>query len=372
MIKKIFALFFLPATFLFVSFPAFAQLTDENRDQFEQKQEQRQEDLERLREFQTAPKTADEVLEMLKERAQERLLKKRRAELLKTRISAGVTTGFETNPANAQDISAKGDSWWEDTFSASWIPQFTNYLSADVGYNLDFKYYFEQAALGTENHSLNGSLKYIPLKSGKLTLEPGGRQEWNIYPYDSSSSYEQSKSFLKASYLFNQLWSFGGKYEYAYKIYDKKAAFTPAGANFNFHRADYRNSAELWVKRQIGTYSLKLREKSYRNNSNSQYQHYDDYDDHDVEISLTGAFLKNYKLYVILSTDYEIKNYKKRASDTSVARSDRALQYRLNTYYTLRKNWSLSYSFGFKNNNSNKASGEFNDITNTAGLTFTF
>lgn len=372
MIKKLTFPFFLFVISCSCPFPVFAQVSDDSRDQFEAKQEQRQEDLERLRELQTTPKTAEEVLEMLKERAKDRLMKKRRAEWLKTKISAGVTAGHESNPANTQDTAQKGDAWWENTFSASWVPKFSDDLRGDFGYSLGAKFYSEQETLNTENHSLNASLKYLPLESGKLTLEPGGKQEWNIYPFDASSSYEQSKGFLKFSYILNKLWSYGGKYEYAYKIYDKKSALNDSNANFNFHRADHRNTGELWLKRQFGKYSVKLRGKSYRNNSNSQYQHYDDYDDHNGEISVSAAFLKNSKLYLIFTTDYEIKNYRKRAADTAVARSDRALQYRLNSYYTLNKNWSLNHSFSLKNNNSNKATGEFRDTTNSVGLTLNF
>ena len=370
--KKILFLLYFLIIFLFSAIPIFAQISEDARNQFEDNQERRREELEQLRELQTTPKTAQEVLEMLKERATERLMKKRRAELLKTKITAGMTNGYESNPANSQDTAEKGDSWLENTFSASWVPKFTNYLRADMGYSLSTKIHSEQESLNTENHSLNASFKYIPLKSGKLTLEPGTKQEWNLYPFDNSSSYEQSKGFLKFTYLLNQLWSYGGKYEYAYKIYDKKAALNDSNTNFDFHRTDYRNTAELWFKRQIGKYSLKLKGKSYRNNSNSQYQHYDDYDDHDGELSISAAFLKNSKLYLLLSSDYEIKNYRKRAADTAVVRSDRALQYRLNAYYTLNKNWSLNYSFSLKNNNSNKASGEFNDTTNSLGLSLNF
>ena len=351
---------------------AFAQLSDDSRDQQEAKQEQRQEDLERLRELQTTPKTAEESLEKLKERAKERITEKRRAELLKTKFSANFSTGYESNPANTQDILVKGDSWWENSLSGDWIPKFTKQLSADFGYNLTIKNFFEQGTLSNDNHSLNASLKILPFKSGKLTLEPGAKKEWNIYLTDSSSSFEQYKLFTKLSHILNQRWSYGGKYEYAYKEYDKKAPIDDSGANFNFHRADHRNSLELWLKRQLGKYSLKLKEKSYRNNSNSQSNHYDDYDDHDAEISLSGAFLKDNKLYMILTSDYEWKNYRKRAGDDAVARADRALQYRLNSYYTLTKNFSLSYTFSVKNNNSNKGSGEFRDITNSLGLTINF
>ena len=226
--------------------------------------------------------------------------------------------------------------------------------------------------MSNHNHSLNASLKYLPLKNGKLTIEPGAKKEWNIYLADASSGFEQYKAFTKLSYILNQRWSYGGKYEYAYKEYDKKAALDDSGANFNFHRADHKNTVEIWGKRQIGKYSVKLKEKSYRNNSNSQQTHYDDYDDHDGEISLSGAFLKDNKLFLTFTTDYEIKHYRRRAGDDPVARSDRALQYRLNAYYTLTKNMSLSYTFSVKNNSSNKASGEFSDITNSLGLSLNF
>ena len=371
MVKKNWFLFWL-AVFLLLPASAFAQLTDDSRSSVEDKQEQRQEELEQLRELKTTPKTAEEVLEQLKERAKERIAEKRRAELLKTKLSASFTSGYESNPANTQDTLEKGDSWWENSFTAGWVPTFTKKLSADINYSLTIKNFFEQGALSTDNHSINASLKYLPTKSGKFTIEPGAKKEWNIYLTDTASSFEQYKLFTKISHILNQRWSYGGKYEYAYKEYDKKAALDDSGANFNFHRADHRNSLEAWLKRQIGKYSVKLREKSYMNNSNSQQTHYDDYDDHDVEISLSGAFLKDNKLFTTLTTDYEIKNYRRRAGDDPVARADRALQYRLNAYYTLNKNLSLSYTFSVKNNNSNKGSGEFRDITNSLGLTINF
>ncbi len=357
-----------------INYPSlsFAQLSSEELlENREAERERRIEDLENLKQIQAAPKTAADVLELLKERAKTKIEEKRKELLRKKKFSVGVTAGYESNPLN--DGNNKGDSYNENSFTFDWTPTFSPTLSGDFGYSLYNRMYFDQNIINSNTHTLSGFLKIIPFKSGKFSIEPGVKKEWSLYPFDESSVFDQWKTYLKYTYTIDQKWSHGGKYDYAYKTYATKNARNLSAADIDgLDKKDYRNTAEWWLKRQIGKYSLKLKGKSYRNNSNDEYQKYDDYDSHDGELSLSAAFLKDYKLYVIFSSDFEAKHYRKRASDDNVARSDRILQYRLNNYYTINKTLSLNYSFSLKNSNSNKSTGEFSNITNSLGLTINF
>ena len=176
---------------------------------------------------------------------------------------------------------------------------------------------------------------------------------------------------MKFTHYIAKEWNYGGKYEYSDKVYDKKSARFNNSANLETHREDTRNSIELWVKKFIGKYSIKLKEKSYINNGNDSYQDYYDYDSHHGYITLSGSFLKDNRLSLSYTADFEKKNYFDRVA-VNTAREDRATQHGLSAYYTINKKWTFSYNFTQKQASSNAASGEFIDITNKIGLTADF
>lgn len=351
---------------------AFAQTAaDDTREQREAYLEDQKERLQELEDLRQKPRTAEEVLEMLKKRAEEKLKEKRRKMLLKTKISAGATSGFQTNPASVQNETEKGDSVYDENFSFKWVPSLTDRLNADVGYSLYDQNFTQQENIDNENHTISSALKYYALQSGKLLLEPGVKYEWLIYPFDAASSNEQIKSFLKLTYYLNNFWSVGGEYEYSIKEYDKAVGRDTSGTNTISHREDEKNSFEVWIKRVIGKHSIKLKEKSFINNSNDDYQDYYDYDSHRGYITLTGSFLKDDKLFVSITSDYEFKRYFNRPASTT-ARKDHIWQHNMYLYYPINKILSLNYSFTFKESTSNAAAGEFTDIANKLGFSLSF
>ncbi len=315
------------------------------------------------------PLTADEILEILEQRAQLDMKTQQRRLLLKTTGSVGLSYGVETNPAN--DSSKKGDEYIEEDFSYAWIPTFSKALSANVGYNLSKQDYLKQDTLSTIDHSIDIGLKYYPFESGKLLLEPGTEYEWLLYPLDDSSDTTQIKSFLKFTHYITPQWNYGGKYEYSHKIYYKTATRDTNQKNLDFPRADDRNTFELWVKRYINKYSVKLKGKFYRNSSNDEFQKYYDYDDYTASIALGGSFLKNDKLYLSFTPSFERKNYVRRVA-VDTAQADKILNYRLDVYYTLSKSWTLNYGISYRHSTSNASTSIFNDMTNQIGLTFDF
>ncbi len=368
-------LIYLILTSIFINFMgtnAYAQATaaDEAREQREEARDRRQEELQELRQLDKKPKTAEEVLQMLKEKAKEKITERRRKELLKTQISAGVTYIYETNPSSAVKGSLTPDPSLEDTFSINWVPKLTRNLSGNVGYSVTDLNYFGEEALGTADHVLNADMIYSAF-GGKLSLNDSSKYEWYIYPFDAPSNYEQWKNTFSFTHYLTDIWNWGGKYEYSYKDYDKKASRDEAGTSVPFSREDYRNTGEIWIKRFIGKYSIKLKGKSYRNKSNDEYQDFNDYDAHQGEITLSGNPLGWEKLYASASTDFEVKQYYDRVA-VNTARDDRANTHKLNLYYTLNKYAKLNFTFQHKTSSSNAATGEFSNTTYKLGTTVNF
>ena len=354
---------------VFVLFPSQvrAQLSDHSREQSEFKQDDQKDSTQALQA--DRPMTAEEVMEMLKERAREKLKGERHKLLLKTNWSSGLAFKFDTNPAS--DALQKGDQSLDKTFSFDWTPEFNSYFSGDLGYYLVDTDYAEQRAFNSINHSLTGKLKYYPSKSKRYFIEPGIGYEWNIYDFDTSSDYEQNKAFIGLTHYLTNVWSWGSKYEYSYKQYDKQAARNTGASNLNFHRADTRKNIEVWAKRSFGKLSVKLKEKSYRNKSNDEYQDYNEYDSHRGYIIFSGAPFKDGKMYFNFTSDYEIKTYSERAAQ-GTARWDRGIEYKLSGDYPLNKTLSLNTSVTYKKNNSNEATGVYKNVTSQLGLTASF
>ena len=347
----------------------YAQLSDETREQREFANDDRRQELEAARERKAM--SAEEILELLKEKAEEKIREKRRKELTKMSYSAGLTLKHETNPAS--DSAQKGDESNELTASANWQPTFTKELSGDLGYTVTDTNYARYENLNTANHSFTGKVKYYPFKDNrKFSVSPGTTYEWNIYPFDDASSYEQFKAFADVTHYFGKLWSWGGKYDYNYKVYDKKVARDFAGTNLNFHREDNRHNGEIWIKRQFGKVSVRFKEKSYRNTSNDNRQKFNDYYSHRGYITISGSFLEDGKLYVNYTSDYESKTYDQRPGDDGGSRFDNAIQHKMTGNLTLNKIWTWNNSFTYKKNGSNVGTGSYKNATISTGLTANF
>jgi len=342
------------------------ELTDQ-READRERQRELREDFEELRK---EPQTAQEVADMLREKALLRIKGRRKELLKKRRFSTGVTFGTESNPAT--NSAEKGDQWIEDTFSAHWTPIWSKKFSGDFGYNLTDRNYFEQTALGSVDHTFNLSLTLSSLMEGRLTLDSGIYFDIFVYPYDSSASYKQYKPFIKFTNYITNKWTLGGKYEHWDKDYLKKVARNGAGTNLNIARSDVRNVLELWVKRKFGKYSLKLKAKSYRNDSNDRHQDFYDHDSHHGYFTVSRPLLKGNKLFASYTFDYEGKEYKNRLSDSADVRKEKIQQHSVNLNYTLKKWLSIIFSFTHKESHSNAASGVYDNTTVQLGLTANF
>ena len=316
--------------------------------------------------------TANEFLKQLREKAELRLKKRQHEMLTKIRGSFGLSYGYESNPSYTNPTShIKSDQFLEQDFSLAWLPTFNKFLGANVSYNLVKQDYFKKGTLTSDDHIINANLKYYPLQNRKLVLEPGASYEWLLFPHDVSSDSTQLKSFFKFTYYLSELWDLGGKYERTHKIFYKKYARNTNQADLNYDRADYRNAVELWVRRNIDKYSIRLKGRVYRNNSNDEFQKFYDYNDYTGSLTLSGSFLPEDKLYLTFTPSFERKNYTARVAN-GTKRSDNITTYRFDAYYAITKHTTLNYSFTNRRSNSNAASGEYNDMIHQLGFTVNF
>jgi putative NIF3 family GTP cyclohydrolase 1 type 2 len=373
-LKKIFSAVLCVAALglLFPSLSCSHTAADEAREQQESKAEERAEEREEMRRLDTEeqPKTAGDVVEMLKKRVEERRRERRRKELLKLSASAGATMIWESNPASV-NTGDKDDPSYEKTFSLNWLPKFNRQFSGNLGYSLTDLLYQDNPTLGTFDQTLTADMTYKTL-GGRLHLTPGGSHQWMVYPKADTSSYNQTKSFFRFTHYLPDAWSWGGKYEYAYKKYSKDLARGDDEAEIrDLKRLETRNTVELWIKKFIGKYSLKLKGKSYRNKSNDEFQDFYEYDTHKGEVVVAGSFLKDNKLYMTYTADYEVKQYFERLAEVT-ARGDNVVSHQFKANYSLTKNFKLNYTYKYKLSSSNVALGEFDNITHKLGLSANF
>ncbi len=338
--------------------------------QAEERIEQREAAIKEAVEALEKPETAKDIVAMLKERALLKTKEKRRQRLFKTKISASLLYGYETNVN--QDSNTKGDYYTEEDFSAYWQPTFNKYFGLDAGGWLVNQSYSELTDSSSMDSALNFTANLTPFDSGKVKLSPGVEYEWLWYPLSSESSYENIKYFFKFKHYIGKKWNYGGGYEYAEKTYDvKKARNQEKRESPSIVREDTRDSIDFFVTRYLGKYTFKIKGKAYINFSNDQYREYYDYDSWKPSISISRTFLKDDKLYVSFSPSYERKSYHHRTV-IDTARYDNVFTYKTSFYYTLKKPFTLSFSNTYKKVATNYAEGRYKNITNVIGLTADF
>ena len=350
-------------TFVLTSSILYAAETEDVVEQRQSIREERREELKR-------PERAQDIIEMLKERALLRVKEKRRQRLLKTRLSASVIYGFEGNVTQASDT--KGDHYQEEDFSMYWQPTFNKYLGLDTGYWLVNQSYFEQTDSSSLDHAFNFTVKLTPFENGKLKFSLGGEFEQLWYPLSKESSYTSPKHFLKFTHYIGKKWNYGGGYEYSEKAYDAKMARNQEkAASTDIVREDTRHTVDFFVTRYLGKWTLQVKGKAYVNFSNDHYQDYYDFESWRPSLSIARSFLEDDKLYVSFSPSYERKNYHERKAVDNT-RYDDVYTYKTSIYYTLKKPWSLNFSNTYKKQDTNLDTSRYKNITNTIGLTADF
>lgn len=336
----------------------------------EEKAEQREAVIEEHLEALEKPETAKDIVKMLKERALLKVKEKRRQLLLKTKVSASLLYGYETNVN--QDAETKGDYYVEEDFSVNWQPTFNKYFGLDIGYWLVNQSYSEQTDSSSLDQALNFTVNLTPFESGKVKLSPGIEQEWLWYPLSKDSNYANLKYFLKFKHYIGKKWNYGGGYEYSEKAYDAKMARNQEKfPSPDIVREDTRQSVDFYVTRYLGKYTLKVKGKAYINFSNDQYQEYYDYDSWKPSISVSRTFLEDDKLYVSFSPSFERKSYHHRTA-VDTGRYDDVYTYKTSLNYTLKKPLTLTFSNTYKKVATNYALGRYKNITNVIGITADF
>lgn len=318
--------------------------------------------------------SAEELIEMLKQRALRKKDEERRAQLRATKGTIGLHLAYDNNVNT--DSDRRGDEYMEQYFSYSWVPTFNDYFGAEIG-----PWYFADIYSGVRDSTMfdfafKAILKYFPTGKPHFELQPGVERQFIHYPEAETSSYMEDKAFLKFKHRFGKGLSHDGKYECAFKEYDKKHPRTNSSTDYitsmalekSKHSFEY-NIGFPWKKN-----NLKLKQKFYKEVSNDHYRDYYDVYSYKVTVELGRSLMK--KLYAKASTSYERKNYNHRlvAAPTSYAEAeyDGIYNEKLDFYYTLKKDWTLSYSFSHKRSDSNYAVYDYDKATHKAGLYVSF
>lgn len=352
--------------FIYIISPsAFAQQdTDQKEQRREIKIEESADQIKR-------PQTVKELIEYLKQRAMLKVKAKRKERLLKTKLSASVSYGFDTNVP--QDSSSKGDFYVEEYFNFSWQPTFNRFLGLKTGYWLLNDNYQEQTDFNFLDHAANISLVLTPFENGRIKLEPGFEYEWVWCSRSAESNYDNTKLFFKFKQYLGKRWdwNYGLGYEYANKLFDEKKARDANREDTESAREDKRHSIDVYLTKYWGKFNFTVRGKFYINFSNEQYIGYYDYYSLRPSLTIGCTFLKDDKLYIAFNPSFERKNYMHRTA-IETARFDNLITYMLSAYYTFKKPYTLTYQFIYRHLGSNEDTARYKGITNVIGLSLDF
>ncbi len=319
--------------------------------------------------------SAEELIEMLKQRALRKMEEKQREQLRATKGTVGLHIGYDKNANTNSD--RRGDLYFEQYFSFAWVPTFNDYFGAEIGPWHYADIYFDNQDTTILDAAFKVILKYFPTGKPYFELQPGWERQYVHYPDAGTSSYTEDKLFLKFKHRFWKRWSHDGKYEYSFKEYDKKRPRTNTSTDFisgmvvekNRHAFEYNLGFPL-----LGKNNAKIKQKFYTETSNDNYREYYDLYSYKVTGELGRSLTK--KLYAKASSAYERKNYCKRrvGSPASYAEMeyDDVYTQKLYFYYTLKKDWTLSYTFTHKKSDSNYAVYDYDQVSHLAGLYVSF
>lgn len=355
--------------FSLILIPAAISLAQQNSDQTEQRRETKIEDT--VYQASLQPQTVKDLIEYLKQRAALNLKAKKKEQLLKTKLYASASYGFDTNVT--QDSNTKGDYFFEEYLNFSWQPTFNKFLGLKTGYWALNDNYLEQTDFNFLDHAVNFSLVVTPFESGRVRLEPGLEHEWLWCSRSSESDYHNTKLFFRFRQYMGKRWdwNYGINYEYADKIFESKKANDP---NFNptqSSRQDTRNTIDTYLTKYWQKFNFTLRMRSYINYSNEQYLEYYDYCSYRPSITIGRTFLKDDKLYIAFNPSFERKNYMSRPA-TDTKRFDNITTWLVSVYYTFKKPCTLTYEFTYRKLGSNDNTARYKGIINMVGMSIDF
>lgn len=312
--------------------------------------------------------SADSIFEKIKQRAELKIKEHKKELLRKFDINGGISTGHETNPLQ-QNLDSDDDYFLEETLQLSWLPTFSKKMAADISYYLYNVNYMDNTDINFISNTLRASLKFYPQK--RMRLESGVKLNSTLFPTNKTADYLKISPFLKFNYIIDKKWNYGGSYEYSAKEYNSRLARDSSEADISgLARQDEQHSVNLFVTRYLKNFSVRLRARASRNDSNDRFQDYYDYNSYRSYFTIAQSFMDK-KLYLSFTPNFERRNYDKRLAVTT-ARYDNILQYDFGAYYSINNNLRINYNLTNRMSSSNSSLGEFNDITNSIGMSFQF
>jgi len=314
------------------------------------------------------PLAAEEIVQAIKLRAQ-RELAKRRAKKWALNTVTSWTVANESNPALIKSRSSH--PYIEEYFSATSSYKFTPKLTWQLGYSLDALNYDEYTDGSTLTNSLTTKLIYR--MNPKWRAEAHYTFDDSDYPYDIGASSQDQKVHLRLRQSFLKKYYHYVGWTWLYKQYKSKAVRNGAGTRLPHHdRKDQRHTGIYEIGGRFGkATSLRLRQEFYFNDSNDPFQDYYDAEDYKVKLSGTHDWTKKWSSSAGFT--YELKRYERRnVSARGVAEQDYAKTYEIGTTHKISPEIDLTYTWKYKQQDSNDPAQAYQDITNSLALTAAF
>ncbi len=307
------------------------------------------------------------VLETLKQRAQEIILKRRARRWMLT-TSTTLSAAIETNPNF--DASRKGDGFFEEDTDLLFRWRWFQGLTQDIGHRLTNTHYIELRDSNYLDNTLYTGWRYTP--APWLRVTSGYEFEALNYYEGRDSSFNSHRVYVQARHTLPKYLYYQAGWSWLYRRYSVRHARDGDGLDTDDARHDTRHTMHVEVGSVVKDTYLSVRQEGAWHFSNDAYQDLYDYQSYRVRATVARDFWRVWRGSGTFS--FERKNYTERLVSTDIVKAeyDNAFTYGVSLTYSISPDVNLTYSYTRRKQDSNAPASEYTDTTNQFSLTAGF
>lgn len=283
-------------------------------------------------------------------------------------LSADFGGGYESNVL--LDGNKQGDVFFQESASVSLLPKITSWLDADLSYDLFNTHYSDLRDANLWMNTMSVKLKAKPHQR----LRTEAFYEYGVinFPEDTSSSFFDHRTGLKARVGLSSWLSLGAGWSYLRRSYDTRLARDGNGDDqLESNRKDQRQTlSEELIFRTKRTYA-KLAGQHYRNDSNDAFQNAYDWQDGQVQALISHVLSEHWVANGY--TAIEMRNYEQNTvSSINVAEKDTLTTLVGSLIYLINDSWQATYSLTYRHQDSNNPVLDFTDWVNQWRVSYAY
>jgi len=307
--------------------------------------------------------TKEQLLAVLQQRAED-AIEARKAQAPKPfEITTSLVHGYENN-VNL-DATRTGDHYIEESAGFFLRPQVRPWLSLEGSYQARNTHFTEFRDSNTWSNTLGTLVRWTPHTT--LSLDAGYEYEIFNYPFDTSNSFTDHRLTTTLRHILSPLVFHEASWSVLLRSYDTRKALDPSAVETPNVREDQRHTVAYDLGLLLGETVVRLRQEFFENLSNEGFEDFYDWQDYRARLTASRAFFERW--LATGSVSFERRNYADRTvPNEEIAEKDDLTTLSCSLIYELSKDWSVAYTWLWREQHSNDRRLDFNDTINQWGF----